>query len=646
MNPLHPRDPALASLFPVDDSDTGVDVTAASAMTLSAVWAAVNLLSSTIGSLPLVVNRKLSDGGRIRDPSHRLYEILHSNANADQTSLEWREMTQGHLSLRGNAYSEIISDSRGNVVELLPHHPEKLRPERMKTGALFYVPPEGLPISADRIIHLRGLATNGIMGLSPIAAARRSLGLAIAAEKFGGKFFANSARPSGVLKMPGTLNEDGQKRLKASWDSMHSGVENASKTAVLEQGLEYQAIGLSPDDAQFLGTIAAGVTNVARWFRLPPHMIADLERATFSNIEHQDINFVVHSIRPWLARWEQRLESDLLTKAERKTHEIRFVVEGLLRGDSAARSAFYTALFNIGAVNRNQIRALEGMNPIDTDDGDTYFVPLNMIPAEQASNFYGGAARSAQPEENRSLPIRVETRARTKIAQGFKPMFLDLAQRVVRAEDRELRKGLEKYLAGGSSEVFFEWVERRYAFDGDFRNWIGLQSRAAMESLATVIDERAASEIGGSATPEVDLAQFASLLAVSFANRHVGSSRGQLRKIATLAADEVSSAIEAKLDGWSSNRAERISSRETIKASRAIAREAFRRGGIQRLRWVATGDNCPFCDSLDGKIVGIEDAFAGPGDILQAEGRSPLPISQKILHAPIHAGCDCDIVPA
>lgn len=646
VNPLHPRDPGLAALFPVDDSDTGVEVTPATAMTHSAVWAAVNLLARTVASLPLVVNRKLAPKGRERDPNHPLYDILHSNANQDQTSFEWREMTQGHLCLRGNGYSEIMYDDGGRVRELVPNHPDKIHPERAPDGKLWYIPESGAAIPAARMLHLRGLASNGIMGLSVIHAARRSIGVAIAAEKFGGKFFANSARPSGVLKMPGSLDEASQKRLKASWDAAHSGVENASKTAVLEQGLEYQQIGLSPDDAQFLGTIAASVPQVARWFGVPPHMIADLDRATFSNIESQGIDFVVHSIRPWLTRWEQRLETQLLTAAERKVFEIRFIVEGLLRGDSTARSAFYSSQFGIGAINRNEIRELEGLNPIPEDeDGDTFFVPLNMIPADQAKNFYGGSSSLAPAA--RSIRSRREVRARTEIAHGFVPMFEELSQRIVRAEVRELKKGVETYLTAGSPELFFEWIDRRYAFDGEFRKWIATLSQPAMISLATVIGQRASAEIGASGMTEAQIAEFSAGLAASFANRHTGSSRGQIRKLATtMTGDELAPALELKIEEWPAERPARMAAREAIKASRAVAREAFRSGGITRIQWVSSGDNCPFCDSLDGKIVGIEGSFAEPGDVLTAEGRAPLSISQKVLHAPIHAGCDCDIVPA
>ena len=239
-------------------------------------------------------------------------------------------------------------------------------------------------LTDDRVWHLRGLSNDGLDGYSPISLMRQAIGLSMAAEKFGAKFFGNDARPGGILLHPGQLGDEAAKRLTETWESRHGGLSGAHRVAVLEEGLSYKEIGIPPDDAQFLETRKFQVNEIARIYRIPPHMLADLERATFSNIEHQSIDFVTHTIRPWLVRWEQSIKQNLMVPADRDRYFAEFLVDGLLRGDTKSRYEAYAIGRQNGWFSADDIREMENLNPLPDGKGEEYLIPLNMIPAGSA----------------------------------------------------------------------------------------------------------------------------------------------------------------------------------------------------------------------------------------------------------------------
>lgn len=360
---------------------TGVNVTETSALRVTAVYACVRVLAETVATLPLVVYRRQKPRGKLRDPSHPLYTVLHDQANTEMTAMQLRETMMAHVLLWGNAYASIERDGAGNVVGLWPLLPDRTYVVRDdKTGKLVYITtlPNGEQVLLpwDQVLHIPGLSYNGIVGYSPIQCAREAIGLALAAEEFGARFFGNGARPGGVLEHPATLSDEAYKRLRSSWESMHRGLNNAQRLAILEEGMQYKPLTIPPEDAQFLETRKFQVTEICRLFRVPPHLVGDLERATFSNIEHQSIEFVVHTIRPWLVRWEQAINMKLLTPLERRRFFVEHIVDGLLRGDIASRYNAYAIARQNGWMSANDIRELENMNPIP--GGDVYLVPLNM----------------------------------------------------------------------------------------------------------------------------------------------------------------------------------------------------------------------------------------------------------------------------
>ncbi len=363
-------------------TQSGVGVDADSAMRFSAVYACVKVLAETVASLPLIVYQTRPDGGRDRAHTHPLFSVLHDNPNRWQTSFEWREMMMGHLVLRGNAYSEMIDGPRGFATELIPLHPDRVRVDVMPDHSLRYrhreVDTSERVILADRMFHLRGLSTNGITGISVIGMARESIGLGLATEGYGARLFSQAPRPSGVIEHPMKLTKEASARLQASFAEAHTGLNQHHKAAILDEGMKWHQIGMSADDAQFLETRKWQVREICRWFRMQPHKIQDLADSTFTNIETQQIEHIVDTIRPWLIRWEQRIQTDLMLQP-REQFFVEFLVDAMLRGDTKTRFGAYATARQWGWFSVNDIRRLENLNPVD--GGDTYLQPLNMIPA-------------------------------------------------------------------------------------------------------------------------------------------------------------------------------------------------------------------------------------------------------------------------
>lgn len=366
----------------------GVSVNESNAFGIPAFYAAVNVLSQTIASLPCKVFRRLPNGGRVAEINHALYSVLHDLANPEMTAYDWRSVSVSHLAAWGNAYSEIERDSSNRVIGLWPMRPDRMSVSRRADGALVYeyTSPgtskvfefvrSPRSIDPSPILHLRGLSGDGIVGYAPLRVMRESLGLTIAAEAFGAQFFGAGASPSIAVKLPGKVKPDAMARLRASFERIYGGLDRAHRIALLEEGMSIDKIGIPPNDAQFLETRRFQIEEIARIFRIPPHLLQDLSRATFSNIEHQAISFVTMTLLPWLVSLEQAYARDLLSVKGFASHEVRFLVDGLLRGDTAGRYQAYATGRQWGWLSVNEIRGLENLNPVD--GGDEYLRPLNM----------------------------------------------------------------------------------------------------------------------------------------------------------------------------------------------------------------------------------------------------------------------------
>jgi HK97 family phage portal protein len=369
------------------ESHAGVDVTVEGALELPAFWACVRVLSETVASLPLFVYERM-DRGKRRAMNHPLYMILHGYPNTEQTRFRFMQLMMNHLATWGNGYAEIERNRAGQVMGLWPLRPDRMRMVR-EAGRLryIYLRNDGIEhvFAAEQVLHIRGLSGDGMVGYSPVRVAMQAIGLGLATEEFGSKFFGNGARPGVVLQHPGTLTEESMKNLKESWQSMYGGLSQAHRTAILEEGMTAEVIGVPPEEAQFLQTRTFQAQEIARIFRMQPHKIGLLEDATFSNIEHQAIEFVADTIAPYLVNIEQEMMFSLMTPAERERYLVEFLVDGLLRGDVTARTAAYTAGRQGGWLSVNDIREMENMDAIE--GGDEYLSPLNMaVVGEEADD--------------------------------------------------------------------------------------------------------------------------------------------------------------------------------------------------------------------------------------------------------------------
>ena len=375
--------------FLMGPTAAGKTVTEKSAMQLTAVYACVRILAEAIAGLPLHLYRRGKNGSKDKAADHPLYSLLHDEPNPEMTSFVFRETMMTHLLLYGNCYSQIIRDGRGQVTALYPLMPNQMSVDRDERGQLYYTylrsNEEAATMSGstvylmpEDVLHVPGLGFDGLVGYSPIAMARNSIGMALACEEYGAKFFANGASPSGVLEHPGTIKDIS--RLRESWNSVYGGSKNAGKLALLEEGMHYAPISISPNEAQFLETRKFQVDEIARIFHVPPHMIGDLERSTFSNIEQQSLEFVKYTLNPWVCRWEQALTRALLSPREKREYFIKFNVDGLLRGDYQSRMNGYAVGRQNGWMSANDIRELENLDRIPAEQGgDLYLVNGNMI---------------------------------------------------------------------------------------------------------------------------------------------------------------------------------------------------------------------------------------------------------------------------
>ena len=392
--------------FFMGSSAAGKSVNERSAMQMTAVYACVRILSESIAGLPLHMYRYEDDGSKTKAVEHPLYHLLHDEPNPEMTSFIFRETLMSHLLLWGNAYAQIIRNGKGDIIALYPLMPNRMKVERDSKGQLYYeyqTMKEDAPtmkgavyqLYPNEVLHVPGLGFDGLVGYSPIAMAKNAIGLAIAAEEYGSKFYANGAAPSGVLEHPNVLKDPA--KVRDSWNAAFGGSSNAHRVAVLEEGMKYTPISISPNEAQFLETRKFQINEIARIFRVPPHMVGDLEKSSFSNIEQQSLEFVKYTLNPWVCRWEQALQRALLDDDEKGKYFFRFNVEGLLRGDYQSRMNGYATARQNGWMSANDIRELENLDRIPAElGGDLYLVNGNMLPLSQVeqNNAYASKDKS------------------------------------------------------------------------------------------------------------------------------------------------------------------------------------------------------------------------------------------------------------
>jgi len=446
---------------------SGVGVTSNTAMNCVPYFAGVRLIAETVGQLPLFEYRRVPPRGKMRAEDRRLFPLMHDEPNPEMNAITFKEALQGHVLTWGNAFAEIEWD----IDEGVPRALWPLRPDRMKVGRdlttkklkYVYRLPDGTDaeLPAWRVWHLPGFGFDGIIGYDTIYLAREAIGMSLAMEEYGARFFSNGASPSGVLEHPNKLSNEAQKRMQKTWKRLYSGLTNAHRLMILEEGMKFTAIGIPPNNAQFLESRKFQLDEIARLLHIPPHMLANLDRATFSNIEHLSLEFVKYTMNPWLVRWEQTCNRKLLLSEERRVYFFEFLVDALLRADSAARSTFYRELFYLGALSPNDIREKENMNPIEDANADKYYIQVNMVPMEMAGN----AALAKVPVEKKDFREQIYEDAVKRVAERER-------QNIMRAYRRD---------PGG----FGEWLNDFYR---DFRDYIERQVGSYVEDAGEFVD--------------------------------------------------------------------------------------------------------------------------------------------------------------
>jgi HK97 family phage portal protein len=452
------------SLLPWDDgffqgrgyeSAAGMHVSPETAMRLSAVFACVRVRSETFGACPAIIGKRYADGREEIATEHPLYSVLHTRPNQWQTPMEFFEMMQAHLDLRGNSYARIVPGPRGPIDQLVPLHPDLVQVFRLPNGKLKYqvrarFTAEVENIIQDDMFHMRGLSLDGLTGLSPISWQREMVGRGLGMQDYGARFFANDSRPPGFITHPGKFKDDAARlKFKDSYQLSQSG-ENRHKTPVFEEGMEYKTIGLSNVDSQFIEAFKLNREEIAGIYRVPPHKIGILERSTNNNIEHQGIEFVSDCMHPISGRWEARVNCDLLEplgiEEPGVEYFVKFKLDGLLRGDLKSRYDAYKVGRDGGWLNPNRICQMENMNPIPAEQGgDDYLRPINMAVA--------GAPEPQQtnaPPDNSDLADPSQDTVGHRFA--WKLWASDAARRMVGKEAVALRKLLRR--ATGKNESF------------------------------------------------------------------------------------------------------------------------------------------------------------------------------------------------
>ena len=421
---------------------SGVSVTAESALTFSAVFAAHKILAESVAMLPLFLLKRTKKG-KEPAPEHPLYPILHDIANPEMDAYLVRETLTAHLAGWGRAHAKIDYDPRGRITALWPIPPQRVEVKRDENMQLVHevLLPDGgrKTYKAWEMLYLRGMSPDGISAYSPIKLARQGIGLAIAAEAYGASFFGNGAAPQGVLTHPTRLDDDVAKRISESWNQAHQGISNANKIALLEEGITYTRIGIPPDDAQFLQTRQFQVEEIARWYRIPASMLGGSDKAmTYASVEAFGLQFVIYTHYQWLVRWEKAVSAQMLLERERRDYFAEHLMTALLRGDTQSRYQAYATGRQWGWLSVNEIRALENMNSIE--GGDVYLTPLNMTSGSDPA----------------------------KVQKNYLPVFADAVMRILRREINDLRAAMQKILAKRGAEEFMDWLVEFYNEHQDF----------------------------------------------------------------------------------------------------------------------------------------------------------------------------------
>lgn len=650
--------PLLWNLYGTQ-SKTGLSVNEHSALRSSTVFRCNKLIADTVASLPLKVYEKDSNGGKKELTERRISKIL-KNPNSEMSHFRFIQTLQGHLFMWGNCFMGVNRDTMGRVLDLWPLRPDKVHLARGDNGEIIYLVDTNkgqLPFTNREVLHVAGYGFDGIQGYSIVSLARESIGLSLATEEYGARYFGNGHHPGIIIKYPGKLSPEAHQSLKEDIMDKVGGLGNAFKALLLEEGMEIGDLGMPHDDAQFLQTRQFQNIDFCRFAGVPPHMVFELDRAIYNNIEHQGIEWVRDGIRPWVTLWEQEFSRYFLPATDYGKVFFEFNIEGLLRGDIKSRYDAYGVAVDKGWMNRNEVRSLENLNP-GPKELDTYTVQMQMTPMERiveppAPPPQLEAPPEEEPEEETQRSItwlgdfkekfqKRAASARFQIQSSFRSLFKDAARAIVNREVKTIGRAITSNFGERGKEEFNAWLDEFYK---DMPDYIKLKFRAVLHTYAEQIQKEAAGEIGAEAGMTPELKRFVDEYLDRYSERHIAQSVLQLRRLMDREEPEtVAESLQTRIDEWSEKRADKIADNETVRLNGAITREVFVAAGITQLIWVTMGSKpCPYCSELDGRTVGIEIAFVTEGDF-QPSGQDAMAIKSPHFHPPLHQGCLCGVV--
>jgi HK97 family phage portal protein len=638
-------------------NSAGVRVDYDTAMMYAPFFAGVRVIAEDLGLLPLFLYERLKRG-KDRATGHSLYPLLHDAPNPMMGAMSFKEALQGHAITWGRGVAYVVTHERTGVIEeLWPLRPDRLRVKvrqmgkgRVERWIQYRDDVNGIyaNLAPGEYLCINGLGDDGVTGYSVVELAANSIGLGLATEHYGAKTFSNGAAPAGALSHPENLSPEARKRMADDWENIHRGIDRAHRVAILEEGVTWQQVGLPNDANQFLETRKLQVTDMARWLRLPPHKIGDLDRATFSNIEEQQLDYVSSALNAWLTRWEQAVLTQLLLPEERARYFPEHLVDALLRGNTVARYQAYAVGRQWGWLSANDVRERENMNPVE--GGDAYLVPLNMVPAGTGAPVVeDDDARAAVRKYARLLRGR-GIAARDRLADAWAPKIEEADQEIADLERKKVGALVEAHLDTGraarSVPAFLAALSVLYAEDGPIAEAMTTLWLPIMTAFAGDVAEDAAEEVGHE--DDVDLSVWAHAYTLSHVAYRLATSFGQLRK-KTEAADteeDAAAAVVERLVKWQEERPAQTARWEAAQLPNAAARETWKEAGVRQLKWVARGSkNCPYCTKLDGRTIAIEEPFIAKGDEVEGEDGETLKAKRNTFHPPVHAGCDCEVVP-
>ncbi len=631
-------------------SQAGIQVDQDNAFQVTAVKSAVSRISEFVATLPLKLYRKAGEKGKEEVTDHPLSRIVSKQPNPMMTSYVWRETAELQCLLYGNHMSQLVRDRLGRIIQIVPLSAGQTHIKDADGKIMFhYQKPDGgvRVFSQEEIFHIQWFSFNAIQGEDPIYQARDAFGLSLGLEKYASDYLANEASPSGILQMKGTLrNEEARRRLKEDWRQKQGRWGRKNGVAVLEQGMEWQSIANTPRESQLVEERKYQVAEVARWFNIPAHLVGDLEHATFSNVEEQTREFVLYTMMPWLVRWEQAMDTQLLTQAEQQDMFFKFSVQALLRGDAKSRAEYYASGKQWGWLSSNDIRQLEDMNQLD-EGGNIYLQPLNMVDVENPEP----APVVQERQEERQTREDREARKRQQFAFSMQDAFADAWRRVVKAEVQDVSKAVRNNFKTKpivrDANAFERFMDNYYSTHGRV---IRERTGSLYQALFSYVREMLIDDTGVPLTDD-EVRKFTEEYFTNLIYDYNSSSQGQLLSLvrdAEIADKDVQQVLLERLSQWEERRPSKLAKMETFQAVNALTATTFAVAGtISAVRWVTFGKTCPYCSTMRNKRIPVNTQFAGDGEEIQSADNDGkvMRVYRRMKHPPLHRGCDCGLAP-